>query len=130
LRSAVMRIYWDACVASALAKNELCRPSLEAIRRILDLGNAGQVDPLASSVMQEELNRIPEQYRPPHRDIYTQSAKIPIAATHHTESGMMLLGVGRGRPADQLVKALRGLLPDEADARHGFQAVKNGSTTF
>jgi hypothetical protein len=80
--------------------------------------------------MQEELNRIPEQYRAPHQNIYTRLAKIPIAATHHTDSGLMLMGVGGGRRADRLFKALRSILPDEPDVRHVFHAVKNGVNYF
>ena len=77
-----MSISWDTCVASALAKNELCAPTIEAIRRILNLQGAGLVASLTSSVMQEELNGIPEQYRAPHQDIYAELGKIPMAATH------------------------------------------------
>jgi hypothetical protein len=130
LLSAMLRIYVDTCVVSGLAKPDLSPPTIEALWRILDLHEARHVHLLTSSVMKDEIAKIPEQYRTPHRALYTLLAKIPIAATHRTDSGMMLLEVGRGRPADRLFKGLRSILPDEADARHVFQAVKNGVNYF
>jgi hypothetical protein len=121
-----MKIYVDTCVVSGLAKtNDLCPPVIEALWRILDLHEAAQVHLLTSSVMKDEIAKIPEQYRTRHRALYTLFAKIPITATHRTDSGLTLMGVGGGQRTDPLFKALQGILPDEPDARHIFQAVKN-----
>ena len=56
--------------------------------------------------------------------------KIRTAATHWTDSGLTLLGVGGGQRTDPLFKSLKAILPDEDDARHVFQAAKNGVQYF
>ena len=122
--------YLDTCTVSGLAKGDLGESTIDALLHLLRCRRSGQVDLLTSAVTKEEIDRIPRQHRTPHEAIYTLLEEIPIAQTHRVDSGLSLLGVGGGTREDPLFTELKSILPDEDDARHVFQAVKNGVSYF
>jgi hypothetical protein len=62
--------------------------------------------------------------------IYNLLNDVPAAVTHHTDSGLLLMGVGGGQREDPLFTALKAVLADAADAEHVFQAAKNNVRLF
>jgi hypothetical protein len=122
--------YLDTCIVSGVAKGDLRPEEEEALLKLLQARKHGAISLVTSSVAKDEIDRIPPQHRVKHEMIYNLLNDVPVAQTHRTDSGLMLLGVGGGRCADPLLRTLKGLLPDEADALHLFQAAKNGVTYF
>lgn len=119
------RAYLDTCIVSGLAKDDLVPADASALLRILEARKAGRVELVTSDVANAEIKRIPEAYRTRHAVIYNLLADVPTVATHRTDSGLTLMGVGGGRREDRLFTELKSLLPDVGDAEHVFQAAKN-----
>jgi hypothetical protein len=119
------RAYLDTCIVSGLANDDLSPSDTSALHRILKGMKAGRVELVTSDVAATEINQIPEAYRMLHAVIYNLLADVPTAATHRTDSGLTLMGVGGGRREDPLFTDLKKLLPDARDAEHVFQAAKN-----
>ena len=117
--------YLDTCIVSGLAKDDLAPADASALLRILEARKAGRVELVTSDVAKAEITRIPEVDRKRHTVIYNLLGDVPAVATHRTDSGLMLMGVGGGRREDPLFTELKKLLPDAGDAEHAFQAAKN-----
>ncbi len=120
--------YLDTCIVSGLAKQDLGSDELAALRKILKAWDRGKISLVTSSVAQEEIEKIPKEHRIEHETIYNLLSEVPVARTFKTTPGrLLLLGVGGGptRRTDPMFAELSCLLPDEADARHLFQAAKN-----
>ncbi len=122
--------YLDTCIVSGVAKGDLRLEEEEALLKLLQAWKHGAISLVTSSIAKDEINRIPSRYRVKHEIIYNLLNDVPVAQTHRTDSGLLLVGVGGGRREDPLLQALKGLLPDENDALHLFQAAKNGVTYF
>lgn len=90
----------------------------------------GDLEIVSSSIAKDEISKIPIEHRSQHEVIYSLLEDVPLAATHKTDSGLTLLGVGGGRREDPLLKSLKTVLRDENDAVHIFQAAKNGCGYF
>jgi hypothetical protein len=80
--------------------------------------------------VKEEIDRIPEMHRSKHEIIYNLLSNVPIAKAFRTDSGLTLMGVGGGVRLHPMLAKLNVLLPDEADARHIYQAAKNSVQYF
>lgn len=122
--------YLDTCIVSGLAREDLPPSETAALLRILRSRKRGELAVVTSAVARNEIERVPDHHRTRHEVIYTLLADVPAAATHRTDSGLALLGVGGGRREDPLFSALKGILPDAADAEHVFQAAKNNVPFF
>ncbi|MCI0558344.1 MAG: hypothetical protein MN733_07600, partial [Nitrososphaera sp.] len=101
-----------------------------ALLEILRLYKLGAIQLVTSVVVKEEIDKTPAEYRAQHEVIYNLLADIPISNTAWTDSGLMLMGVGGGTRIDPLYSELTGLLPDETDAQHVFQAIKSATQYF
>lgn len=121
--------YLDTCVVSGLAKSDLPKDDLRALRRILEARKRGQVEVVTSPVTKKEINQIPDHHRSSHEILYNLLQDVPEAKTHRT-SGLSLVGVGGGPRQDPLLTALKGVLPDPSDAEHVFQATRNDVQYF
>jgi predicted nucleic acid-binding protein len=120
LGSPTMKVYIDTCVISGHAKGDLSTQEAEAFARLLTLHADGRVILLTSTVAQEEISRIPQEYRAPHESIYTQLENIPAV-------GYLVLDLGFGIPLlgvkqHSIYRSLANLVRDAGDAQHLYQA--------
>ena len=117
--------YLDTCVVSGIAKGDLASETEAAVLEILRIYKDGKLGLVTSETTATEIHKIPAQYRAKHEMIYNLLANVPVAATHRTDSGLTLMGVGGGTRVDPLYSALKAIVPDEQDAVHLFQAAMN-----
>jgi hypothetical protein len=129
--------YLDTNLVSGLVKEDLGTTELEAFRDVLRLRKRGHIDFRTSSVTAEELNRIPPEVRNRHEDIYMLLDDIPLVA-EQIPVPRIVQPVRAGRPMtitpavleEGMLTRLKAILPDENDARHIYQAVRNGIDYF
>jgi len=134
----ILNAYLDTCIVSGLAKEDLSSDELESLQQILKERKKGKVSLVTSPVAKEELDKIPkEKYRFKHETIYNLLSDVPVVKEFQWLSrGPMGMGMGMsmgpvgGKRLDPLFDKLINLLPDEADARHLFQAAKNNVQYF
>ena len=120
--------YLDTCIVSGLAKKDLGSDELAALRLILQAWEKGNVSLVTSSVVQEEIEKIPKEHRIKHETIYNLLSQVPVARAFSTTPGRLLLlkvGGGSVRRPNPIFAELHSLLPDEADAHHLYQAARN-----
>lgn len=122
--------YLDTCIVSGLAREDLNASETAALLRILQARKRGEVAIVTSEVARNEIAQVPDPHRARHEMIYNLLNDVPAAATHRTEAGLLLMGVGGGRREDPLFTALKAALPDAVDAEHVFQAAKNNVHFF
>jgi len=126
----MLTAYLDTCIVSGLAKEDLSPDELEALRRILEERKQGNVSLVTSQVAKEEIERIPEEHRSKHEIIYNLLSDVPVARAFRTDPSLPLMGVGGGVRLHPILAKLNALLPDEADARHIYQAARNSVQYF
>jgi hypothetical protein len=124
--------YLDTSIVSGLAKEDLKEDELEALSRILEQHKQGNVSLVTSTITQEEIKRIPEDYRRKHDTIYNLLVDLPVMREVFSGGGLSLglglsLGSGGFHP---MYSKLCALLPDKTDARHIFQAARNDVQYF
>ena len=120
----------DTCIVSGLATEDLVPEEQHAVYKILRLHKEQKLRLVTSSVVKEEIDAIPEHARAKHDVIYNLLSGVPGVRFAWTDSGLTLLGVGGGRREDPLYREVKGILPDEPDAQHLFQAIKSGADYF
>ena len=64
------QLYLDTCIPSAMVKHELSSADLQALIAISNLVQKNKLLICTSTVMLDELNKIPAQYRGPHIEVY------------------------------------------------------------
>lgn len=122
--------YLDTSLVSGLANQDLAEAEAHALLRLLQYHKQGKLRLLTSEVTYEEIAKVPAQFRAKHEVIYLLLTDVPTVETYRTNYGLPLRGVGGGRREDPLFTSLKDILPDEEDARHLFQAAKNGVGYF
>ena len=99
---------------------------------------------VTSDVTKKEIEAIPAPARNPHEAIYSLLRDVPTVPTVQAGSlrvmvvgrsgrrhgGGVFLGGCRKYWEEPKFTELRGLLPDESDAHHVFQAISAGATHF
>jgi predicted nucleic acid-binding protein len=129
--------YLDTNLVSALAQQDIDQADVHALFQLVDLMHAGRVALVTSTVAKEEIERVPAEHRAPHQGTYALLKKIPVV----DEQRLFPRRVQAFRPGrsqiigpsvieDEDLGRLRAILPDENDARHLFQASKNGASYF
>ena len=132
----ILTAYLDTCIVSGLAKQDLKTEEHVALRRILETQKQGSLSLVTSQVTREEIEKIPEAYRSQHETIYYLLSDVPVARAFQIYSrGLMGMGMGMGmgagiRRLHPILAKLNTLLPDEADARHLYQAARNDVQYF
>jgi hypothetical protein len=123
--------YLDTCLVSGLVEGDLSPVEREGLRKVLEAHKTGRLGVVTSHVTLEELAAMsPPQRRAPHETIYSLLVDVPAVPEARTDSSLSLLGVGGGTREDPDFAALKVILPDVADARHVFQALRNGVAYF
>jgi hypothetical protein len=118
--------YLDTCIVSGLAKGDLAQADIEALLKVLQRHKDRAVSLVTSRVTKEEIDCIPRKYHLLHEVIYNLLVDLPVVKAFRTDSGLMLMGVGRGIRLHPMLAKRITLLTDEADARHLYQAARNG----
>jgi predicted nucleic acid-binding protein len=121
-----LRAYFDTCVVSGVAKNELSDGDAEAVIRILESHKRGELQVVTSEVTAQEIAAIPKAaYRPKHEVIYNLLADVPSVPTSQLSVEMRMPEPAYVVHEDPLLSALRALRLDDGDLRHAFQAARN-----
>jgi hypothetical protein len=118
------RIYFDTCIISGIAKNDLARDEMQALFKIIQ----SPYFLCTSEVSKDEIEKIPKQFRIEHSRVYELLLKLntlPIVQP----SMLMLMGVGGGG-VDPLFAVLKEIPLGDKDAEHLFQALKNNVDKF
>ena len=122
--------YLDTCVVSAMVKGELSSADSQALGQMGALVQSSALTLWTSTVMKEELLKIPEAYRQKHIDAYNS---LRIVAAHPT-TGWIDDDPGSptfNQPTKHPIYArLEQAVPDRDDARHLFQAYVNKIDDF
>lgn len=122
--------YIDTCVLSATVKNELTADDAHAVSRLEGLIAAGRFTAYTSTVVYEELRKIPDRFQGQHVAAYDSLRRIvghPTTSFLDDRATSATFGQTITHP---IFASLRNILPDENDARHLFQAHMNGLTDF
>jgi hypothetical protein len=127
---AMLNAYLDTCIVSGLAKEDLKADELEALRQILEKRKQGNVSLVTSRIAKEEIEKIPVTYRFKHEIVYNLLSDVPVAKAFRTDPRLPLMGIGGGVRQHPMLAKLRTLLPDDADARHLYQAARNSVQYF
>lgn len=116
-----MKGYLDTCLISAVIKLDLNEIDQLALNKINDKYIANEVELFVSEHVEEELIKIPLQFRQKRLDVFDMFASAPKA----TVGGVTKIGLHGGvaaNPKRRQMKALLSLLPDKDDAWHLFIA--------
>ncbi|WP_447600563.1 hypothetical protein [Nitrospira sp. Nam80] len=128
--TAPLGAYLDTCVVSGLAREDLPDVELAAQDQILDAQKRRLISLVTSRVTKEEIEKIPQSYRRKHQTIYNLLADIPVAKAFRRNKPWSLLPWDLGVRLQPMLAQLITTLPDEADARHIYQAAQNGVQYF
>ena len=110
--SHVPSILVDTNIVSGLAKGDLPPEQMEAVVTIVGMMQRSEVTLAGSTVLRDELNKIPAQHRGPH------DAVANTLRTLKTNSSVTWLDPNIGVTVGSMPYAgLRKVLPDEPDAR-------------
>ena len=124
-----MKGYLDTCLISAIAKSDLKIKEQQALTSLYNRYISKEIELFTSEHVEEELNKIPVQYRQQHLDIYEMFSSVPKLRV----GGLTRMGPGGGpmaNPKKRIMNSLTTLLPDEDDAWHLFIASQNRISYF
>jgi hypothetical protein len=135
-----MLAYLDTCIVSGIAKGDLALEQ-DAVLALLRLSKAGRLDLVTSEVTRTEIEGVPRPARDRHEAVYLLLSDVPLVATTEPRSQLVVArGGGRRGGVGMLIgpryrenplyTKLKGIVPDDADAHHLFQAVSAGATHF
>ncbi len=117
-----MRLYLDTNIVSALVRGDLSPRDQRALHDILGLADSSACTLAASTVVREELERIPPEFQREHLAQYELLAHLRGSAVTWMDEGSVV--------TNSVYAKLRTILPDEPDARHLFQASENAVEQF
>jgi hypothetical protein len=124
-----MKVYLDTVLVSALEKKDLKPEEQQALSEIYAVYKEGMVELTTSVEVEDELKKIPDEYRDDHIDIYNLFNDVPrVEVGGITRLGP--LGFGVSNPRYRLMEQLKDLLPGENDARHIFTTAANKMEYF
>jgi hypothetical protein len=122
-----LKLYIDTCVISGCAKDDFNPDDAWAFDALLEQHDAGGVVLITSAVAKRELDRIPPQWRASHYEVYQRLTRV-----HEVDYlvldlfGISPLGIGQ----HPIYRKLEAILPDVTDAKHGYQAYREGAFHF
>lgn len=106
------RAYFDTCIISGLARQDLPEPEQTAANDLWALVNSSALTVCTSTEALGEINKVPEEHRGRHLEQYNRIATLK-ASTEWLDAGEVFSPSAQ----DALDKLLQ-VLPDEIDARH------------
>jgi len=127
--------YLDNCIVpSGVVRNQLPPQEAAALRELERRRAVGEIALYTSHVTKEEIAKTPAEHRQPLDDLYEMYENVPameeeLRMPHRL--GSLRSGFTSGPIVqDEALGRLLSILPDELDARHIFQAAKNGLDYF
>jgi hypothetical protein len=99
---------------------------LSALSTLLRYHKNGTLSLVASTEVLTEIQGLPSQHQGPHREVYTQLLQLPGSNVTWLEPATATPSV----QTDPLYSRIARILPDEMDARHVFQALKQSVPYF
>ncbi len=125
----VLKGYLDTCLISAIVKSDLKEAEQLALINIHEKYIAREIELFASEHVEEELNKIPLNYRQQHLDMFGIFGLVPkLIVGGLTRLGP--IGVPTANPKRRALNSLLSLLPDGDDAWHLLIASSNRITYF
>lgn len=123
-----MKGYLDTCLISAFVKSDLKETEQSALEKIHEKYIAKEVELFASEHVEEELNKIPLNYRQQHLKVFELFSLVPKLSV----GGLTRLGPTGpiANPKRRKMNSLLSLLTDEDDAWHLFIASSNRIAYF
>jgi hypothetical protein len=124
-------VYLDTCIISGLAEEDLHPEEYYYLSQILYLHKRVIIQIVTSPVAKSEIDRIPFKFRTKHEIIYNLFSDIPVQRWRSI-TGLSPIGIpgfGYGRVNRDYLKLQR-ILPDIEDAKHLYQAIRNGVHVF
>jgi len=127
--------YLDNCIVpSGVVRKQLPPNEAAALRELERRRGAGEIALYTSHVTKEEIAKTPVEHRQPLKDLYEMYENVPAMEEEFRmprRLGSLRSGSTSGPIVqDEALGRLLSLLPDELDARHIFQAAKNGLDYF
>jgi len=116
--------YLDTVLVSALVRRDIDGIELDALTETLSRFDAGQLSLVCSQAVEDELARIPEDYRREHMQQLRAFGRIPRVGSGGY-SRLTTAGISGANPRRVTWERLKSLLPDESDAEHVFLAWVN-----
>ena len=125
----VLKGYLDTCLISAIVKSDLKDAEQLALVNIHEKYIAREIELFVSEHVEEELNKIPLNYRQQHLNMFEIFALVPkLIVGGLTRLGP--IGVPTANPKRRTLNSLLSLLPDNDDAWHLLIASSNRITYF
>ena len=124
-----MKGYLDTCLISTIVRSDLKENEQLALIKINNKFLANEVELFVSEHVEEELNKIPLQFRKKHLNVFGMFTSAPKA----TVGGITRMGLSGGpvaNPKRRKMNALQSLLPDKGDAWHLFITSSNRIPCF
>jgi hypothetical protein len=123
--TSIPSILADTNIVSGLARRDLPLAEQQAVIQIVEMVNRSAVTVTGTTVMRDELDRIPEPYRGPHDAVYN------TLRTLKTSSGVTHVDANTGTIVRNPIYAqLCCVLPHEPDARMIAIGVEHGQEFF
>ena len=127
--------YLDNCIVpSGVVRKQLPPNEAAALRELERRHATGEIALYTSHVIKEEIAKTPAEHRQPLEDLYEMYENVP-AMDEEFRMPRRLGSVPSGFTSgpivqDEALGRLMSILPNELDARHIFQAAKNGLDYF
>ena len=124
-----MKTYLDNNVVSSIVKDDIESQS-NALSRLLEAGDRGEVQLVTSEITLEEIKRVPSTYRAPPERIFCLLEKVPVV---RWEELIFITSDGSGKPvsqSDALYQNLLSLGLEITDSKHLFVATKQSCGVF
>jgi len=126
-----VKTYLDNNVVSSIVKDDIESQS-NALSRLLEAGDRGEVQLVTSEITLEEIKRVPSTYRAPLERIFCLLEKVPVV---RWEELIFITSDGSGNNwpvirSDALYQNLLSLGLEITDSKHLFVATKQSCGVF
>lgn len=119
------KIYLDTSVISGCVKRDMKTTDYNAFKTIANKAQAKEIILCGSTVVKEEIDKIPYEYRHEHSEIYNTLNIVRKSTAIWIDDEPNSTNFGN-TVYDEDFRKLSEILPDKNDVRHLFQAKKNG----
>ena len=126
-KSTPSEAYLGTSVISGYVKNDMKSTDLNAFEKIVQMSKSGEIVFCASTVVREEIEKIPEPYREKHVEMYETLNIRKGSVTTWIDDEPLSTGYGQSVQDVDFVKLIN-ILTHENDARHLFHAKKASIT--
>lgn len=116
------KVYVDSCVVSQFADGRGRADDVAAVAEIMCAYETGLIEVVKSSIVDREVGRVREPYKPLHLQALALVANVPLVAFRIKTPPINPMSFPFGEREHELLSKLKSVLPDTTDAEHVFQA--------